>query len=301
LQVMLKNISPRWGLLATLLYMGLTALKALQYYVLLRGKIAYPKIVNIIIIQNTISNFLATGAGIASYMTLLRVEHEVKLSRSMLVFIMIKIGDLIAIWILLLISTWVIWNQIADLQDLTLVLLLTIGVLIAVFFLAVISRQQFVSLVKRILATVKASTFKPIANGLNILDTVADVEQGWLLRNLSIMLSLSLIYFALSVAWNYAIFVAFGFEADIPTLIFINVLLQLVSYFPIQVFGGLGVTESSSVYLWELFGVSHSVMAPLMIGSRILYYLLNLLSLIYLPLHVLFSGKSDDLQNNLDG
>jgi len=298
LRKILKNISLRWGMLATLLYFGLTTLKALQYYVLLRGKITYPKVLNIIIIQNAVSNFLATGAGIASYMTLLRVEHDVKLSRSMIVFVMTKVGDLIAIWLLFLLSAWMLWKDIAAMQSLMLSLIISIGILIALFFLTVLSRQRFVLLVKRILTVTKLSGLRPIESGLNLLDTLVGMEQVWLFQRLGIMLLLSIVYFAASIAWNYALFLAFGFNADIPALIFINVLLQLVSYIPIQVFGGLGVTESSSIYLWGLFGISPAVMAPLMIGTRILYYLLNLLSLIYLPLHGLYFGKTPKFQDH---
>jgi uncharacterized membrane protein YbhN (UPF0104 family) len=291
LGVMLKNISVFWGVGAALLYIGLTALKAFQYYLLLQGKITYGKMVHVIIVQNAVANFLATGAGIASYMTLLKIDHDIKLSRSMIVFIMTKIGDLIAIWLLFFLSAWMIWDHMAALQNLILALLLSIGLLITVFFLTAISRRQFVAFLKRTLTTARLFTLKPIQRGLNLLDTIAEVEQGWLFQRLGIMVILSTLYFSLSIAWNYAIFLAFGFRADIPTLVFINVLLQLISYFPIQVFGGLGVTESSSVYFWGLFGVSHFVMSPLMIGSRILYYLLNLLSLIYLPIYAIYLEK----------
>jgi uncharacterized membrane protein YbhN (UPF0104 family) len=75
-----------------------------------------------------------------------------------------------------------------------------------------------------------------------------------------------------------------------PT-VFANTLMQLVSYLPIQVFGGLGLTESSMLYFLSFFSLPQAELAAVLIGNRLLFYLENLLVLIYLPLHSLLSPR----------
>jgi hypothetical protein len=74
----------------------------------------------------------------------------------------------------------------------------------------------------------------------------------------------------------------------VSAVIFVSVLIQLVSYFPVAVFGGLGIHETSSLYFWSFFDLPQDVLAPALIGIRIVFYLFNLIPLIYLPLYSVF-------------
>ena len=56
---------------------------------------------------------------------------------------------------------------------------------------------------------------------------------------------------------------------------------------PVQVFGGLGVTDITTMYLLGLFGINQPQLAATIIGLRIIFYAANLLLLLYLPLDVL--------------
>ncbi len=75
-----------------------------------------------------------------------------------------------------------------------------------------------------------------------------------------------------------------------PTM-FANTLLQLISYLPIQVFGGLGLTETSMLYFYSYFLPHQAELAAALIGIRLLFYLENLLVLLYLPLQSLRSRR----------
>jgi len=68
-------------------------------------------------------------------------------------------------------------------------------------------------------------------------------------------------------------------------------MLQLLSILPVQVLGGLGVTEAASLYLFGLFGFPEAGLAAVLIGNRLLFYLENLAVLIYLPVNSLFSSR----------
>ena len=71
---------------------------------------------------------------------------------------------------------------------------------------------------------------------------------------------------------------------------------KILSIVPIQVFGGLGVSEAASLVLFGLFGFVESELAAVLIGMRILFTLTNLAALLYLPAYALFfppSAKTD--------
>ena len=76
--------------ITVILYVCLTLAKAFKYQVLIQQKTKYLRVLNIVIIQNALSNFLMNSAGVASYFALLRLEEKVKLRQSGLVFAITK-------------------------------------------------------------------------------------------------------------------------------------------------------------------------------------------------------------------
>jgi hypothetical protein len=100
-----------------------------------------------IVWQNAVSNFFLAGAGIAAYVTVSRMEHEIRISQSVLVFLLTKVGDLVAIWLALLISSNLVWAQIGILPTPVIILLAGIGIIMLVFFSTVLFRQGFVSII----------------------------------------------------------------------------------------------------------------------------------------------------------
>ena len=102
----------------------------------------------------------------------------------------------------------------------------------------------------------------------------------------------SLVYMAVTMAWIYASLRTFSFEIGILPVIFVNIFMQLISYLPIQVFGGLGVNETTSLYLYGIFGFPQTELAAVLIATRLLFYLTNLAVLLYLPAHTYFFDKS---------
>ena len=107
-------------------------------------------------------------------------------------------------------------------------------------------------------------------------------------RMIGIGILFSLVYLAVTMLWLYASLQAFSFDTGILPVVFVNVLMQLVSYLPIQVFGGLGVTETTMLYFYGFFNFPQTELAAVLIGNRLLFYLTNLAVLLYLPLHALY-------------
>ena len=96
----------------------------------------------------------------------------------------------------------------------------------------------------------------------------------------------------LGIIWTYASLRAFSMIIPYLIIVFVNSWIQLISWLPIQVFGGLGVIDTSQIYLFSLFGISVAQMATISVGLRVTSYLFNLLSPLYLPLYRLFQRKN---------
>jgi hypothetical protein len=240
------GISIHWVVLSLVLFLSLTLFKALQYYVLISKEVTYPQVLNVVILQNMVSNFLASGAGVVSYLTLLRVEHDVKVSRSMAMFLLTKIGDLIMLWLALLVTTPMVWAHVGTIRNVMTGLLVGIGLVPAFFLFSLIFRRKFVILVLSVLDWLGYSRIGLIRKGMDMLQAMSEIEHSRLLGKFAQVFFLSLLYFVFSLAFYYSNFMIFNFRMDIPTLVFVNVFIQLISYIPIQIFGGLGVAEISS-------------------------------------------------------
>ena len=103
---------------------------------------------------------------------------------------------------------------------------------------------------------------------------------------------------ALTFLWVFASLRAFSMVVPASVLVFVNSWIQLISWLPIQVFGGLGVAETSQVYLYGLFGIPVLQMATVSIGLRVSSYLFNLVSLLYVPFQNLFRRKNLQVQSS---
>ncbi len=275
------------------LYTLLTLLKALQYYFLIQ-RTPYPQVLNIVVIQNATSNFLATSAGIASYLTLFKVEQGVKLSRAAIAFLITKVGDLISIWLFMFVSSLLIWSQVSILHDLIILLLAVISTAIVLFFAAVFLRLKFVALLSWFVEKLKLSRLGFIRKLMDLLVGMAEQEHRFVFRMVGIGVLFSLIYMAVTMILIYASFQTFTFDIGILPVVFVNVFLQLISYLPIQVFGGLGISETSSLYLYGILNFPQAELAAVLIATRLLFYLANLVVLLYLPIHALFFNRSPE-------
>ena len=293
----LQNASLFWLAISGVLYFSLTLLKALQYSVLMPGRLTYPQVLNVVIWQNAISNFFLAGAGIAAYITMTRLEHEVKVSRSVTIFLLTKVGDLIAIWVALLIASRFVWSEIGLLQAPVILLSLGIGSVILLFFLTILLRQRFLSALNRTLAWLKIARIKFIESGMNYLQSLAGMEQQKVLTTFGLLILYSFLYLAVTIACTYTNLATFHLQPDIFAVMFVSVLIQLVSYFPVSVFGGLGITETSALYFWSFFDIPQDILAPALIGIRVVFYLFNLIPLIYLPAYSAFIKPKEQAQN----
>ena len=288
-----KRVLYLWVAAGFGLFFLMTVLKAFQYRLFLKQDISYSQMLNIVVIQNVVSNFVATGAGIASYFALSRMEQGVKLSRSGIAFLLTKVGDVVAIWVFLLISSVFVWNQILSLQGLVIVLLLVMGLAVLVVVLAILLRQKVSAQLRRWSDVLKLGKMKFVRLVLDILDEIVAQHEIFSLRLLSLATVYSLIYLFVTMVWFYANIRAFDVQIGMLEIVFVNVFIQLLSNIPIQAFGGLGINESTSLYLYQFFYAGQQELASVLIGIRILFYLMNLSTLLYFPFYKLLMLQQD--------
>jgi uncharacterized membrane protein YbhN (UPF0104 family) len=175
-----------------------------------------------------------------------------------------------------------------------LTLLGVIGAVILAFFLAVGLRHKFVSMLRSFLEWTRLGRIALVKKAAGILETVAGQEQGFTPSMMWVGNLLSALRLALTLAWFYASLRAFSFHVDVLVVVFVNLLMQLVAYLPFQVFGGLGVTETTSLFFYGFFSVPQTELAAVLIGHRLLFYAANLFMLLYLPVHALFFNRPSD-------
>lgn len=283
-----RSASWIWLAASLLLFCLMTALKGMQYWVLLGGRVSYRQTARVVVIQNAITNLIATTAGIASYLTLLRLEQNVKLRHSGIAFIITKAGDLFSLILFLLLSAWLVWDRVGALQQLVIFLAAGSFLAFGLFWITVFFRQKFVTQIEGLFHWLRLDRVAFVTRGVEVMRSLAEQDYKTVVRTLLSGLALSLFYTIIAMVYAYCRIQAFHVPLGIWEIVFITSLLQLVSLIPIQVFGGLGVIEFASVYLYELFGVTQIDVPATLISLRVVFYLFNLIVVLYLPLEALF-------------
>ena len=170
-------------------------------------------------------------------------------------------------------------------------MLVLIPIAIGLFLGIIILRQRFVDLAGQLARSSRLDGFSFIQRGLEILQFVAEQDEKYVFGLVQIGAICSIIYMALTMLWAYASLRAYSVDISASIVVFVNSWIQLISWLPIQVFGGLGVAETSQVYLYGLFGIPAAQMATVSVGLRVILYLFNLISLLYLPSQAFFRRK----------
>jgi len=285
LRAVFEKISIQWLVAYFTLFVLAVMAKALQYRIVIGKEVTYPQVLNVVVMQNVVSNFLASSAGIASYVALLRMEHGVKVSRAMVAFVLTKVGDLTAIFILLLASLFGVWSEVGSVQWLTVVVLAGMGGFLLLFILVILFRKGFVVVVRSLFERIRFTRFGLFNQGLDILEALARQEQADILQKMGRVLAGSFLYLAVTLPWLYAGLRMFDIRLNAWEIAFTSAYYYLVTYVPVQIFGGLGVTEASMMYIYHLFGPSLAELAAVLIGLRGISALMNLSLLLYLLLY----------------
>jgi uncharacterized membrane protein YbhN (UPF0104 family) len=283
-----RQVSVLWLFIDLILFIILTLVKARQYQALINYEVSYHRVLNIVVLQNAITNFVASSAGIASYLALLHIDEGVKVRKVAASFLVAKVSDLWAVAILLSVSAVWVGSQVTALRELVAVLLLAVASGMGIFLAAIFTRGQLVRFLERFACHMHVDRLTFVQKVFASLRLIVDQDVKTIFGILQVGLLYSLIYMAVTVMWGYSNMRVFSLVLAPESVAFVTALLQLVSWIPVQMFGGLGVNEALLVYLYAQFGVPQTEMALVSIGIRLLFYLLILATLAYLPLSALF-------------
>ena len=284
-----RGVSWSWLIISFVLFCLVTALKGVQYWALLGRKTPYSQIIKIVVYQNALSNLVANTAGVATYFTMFRMEQNVNFKRSGLVFMITKVGDLFSMGVFLFISALLVWDRIGDLHQITIVLLTGMVAALVVFFAIILFRMKFVVLVRRVVRWLRLDRFKLVNSGLDLIQFLAEQDPLAFVRTFLLAGSLSMIYMTATMIYAFSKVQVFHIPLDFWASVYIVSLFQVISMIPIQVLGGLGVSEYATMYFYSLFGIVYIDIPAALIGRRVLTYLFYLLSLLYLPLDTLIT------------
>jgi hypothetical protein len=260
-----------------------TLLKAVQYWMLLGRSVSYRQTLKIVIIQNALTNFIANTAGIASYLAMFKMEQNVKMQRSGAIFLLTKAGDILGMAFFLALSSALIWPRVQALHELISLTLVGVAASVAVFWTALFWRQKFIRWLREISRGLRIERFGVVERGLLALESLSTQDAKFVFNMFLTGSLLSITYMTSTMLYFYSRTQSFQIPLDFWAVTFIAALMQFISIIPLQVFGGLGVTEVSLVYLYGLFGVTHDIPA-ILVGLRILFYLFNLVLFAYIPL-----------------
>ncbi len=285
-----ERISVSYLVATFVLYSILTLLKAFKYQILIQQNTQYLRVLNVVVLQNAISNFFATSVGVASYLAMLKVEENVKVGKSSLVFLIIKIGDLFAVWLVMLVFGMLYWDQILIVRQAFILAELLIGLGLVAFFGVLFFRSFFVFSFSRWMERLGLMRFSLVRQVVQAVQAFAEMDQKVVARTVFIAFGLSLFYYFFTLAWQVVSMYAFNFHTEVWVIMFVSGILQLFSMLPINIFGGIGITEATAFYLYPLFGADPNELSLILLGWRILYYLTNLFVLVYLPVYAFFIG-----------
>ena len=293
---LIQDISLSWLIIVFVLFYIHTALKGLQYWVLLGRNTDYLQVLKIVLFQNAMANLVSNAAGLASYLAMFRSEQNVNIKRSGTVFVITKIGDLFSMGLFTFFSAYLVWEQIEALQGVVIFLLVGVFMGLVILLAVIIFKEKFVLQLKRLIHLLRFDQFSVTQKGLDYLQSLAEYDQKNILKMLFLAIFLSIGYLSVGMLHAYSRVKMFHIPIDFSSVVFIISISQFISLVPIQIFGGLGTREITSLYLYGLFGITEVDIPAALIGFRILSYLFHLISLGFLSIDSLL--KRNKLRKN---
>ena len=287
-----EQFSWGWFGFTFIAFLTMLVIKTYQYYVFIGRKLGYFRLLEIVIIQNLLMNFIATAAGIASYLTMLGVEEDVRFGKATESFILVKIGDVVAVSVYLLLSILFIKPLPAGALPIVIVVVLVALLFLLTLFGSLFLRDKFLVVLKALVGFLKFEKVSFVKKILSYLEKLVAYPRDEILRTIGQASLISLAYMGMTMIWGYARFQSFSLSLDFFVVVFVFSLVQFASWVPIYIFGGLGLSEGIWITLLGLFSSQGSVLAATLIGIRMLNYLFNAITSLYLPLQTAFRSSS---------
>lgn len=277
-----QQISVPWLVASMVTFYGSTWLMTLRYWYLLRKQLAFRDLLGLVIVQTVMGNLIATSVSTVSYIGVLRGKHQVLVRAGVASLVLAKLGDLLALLLILVVASGMAWPDIPQLHELILALALTmLGVLLCAG-LAGLFRARMVLALRRALVRLRLHHLPFLQRLVKSFDALAQPSAG--LRSLlGPALGSSALLWCNMLLFAYCGVRTFDASLGLVPVALAVALTQVVAIVPIQVLGGLGVFDVAYTYVYGLFGMPYATAAAIVIGLRVLFYVFNGLLLLHLP------------------
>jgi len=280
-----RQVSLPWIAAASFAFCATAWLMARRYWLLIGRRVPFREVLALVITQTVLGNLVATSAGAASYVALLRSKHQVPVSRSLGSILVARFGDALALLVALGLSSLVLWPQLEKLHAFVVLLGGGLAAVVLIFALMFVLRQSVVAGIGRLVGRLGLDRFGPAERGMRLLSDLVAHESAEQRSAIGKLTGWSGATLLMMLLFAYCQMRAFAAPVGIWHVVLVVALTQLTTLVPIQVFGGLGVIDVTSLYLYGLFGLSQPVVAAAILASRVVFYAMNLLVLLYLPLN----------------
>jgi hypothetical protein len=279
-----KQVSIPWLAGVLLTFVAGCWLIARRYWLLLGRRPDFHALLQVVLLQIVLGNLFATGAGVASYVVGLRAEHQVQAGRSIASLVLARLGDLLCLLVSLLVTSVLLWTRIENLHWLFWFGLAATVSCVAAGAALVLFRRQFVSGINWLLLQLG---HRPSALpwGLSaLLAAWSAMEPEQWCHLLLVAASHSFLIFVLSCISFYSGLRVFAVPAGVLNCVYVVSVTQLVMLIPVHVFGGLGVTDLTTIYLLAMLGLDRVGLPSLAIGLRLIFYGANLVLIGFLAI-----------------
>jgi uncharacterized protein (TIRG00374 family) len=278
--VLWQHISLPWFLLSILAFYTVLWSMARRYWVVIGTRITFHELLHIVLYQNIMGNLIATAAGAAWYVGILRNKHNIQVTNSLLSLLVARFGDLLTLLVSLSLATVVLWQQIPTLHVVVMIVIFLLTIVVLLSLLMLVVRRQLVKIGGRILDKFHLCKKAIIHRIFAALTAFSNQEIDQSRLSIGPMIGYSVLTLGTMLLFAYSSLQIFGVRIDIWPVIFVVSLTQIMTLVPIQVFGGLGLYDFTYLYLYGLFGMDRSEFAPVIVALRLCFYLTNLALLI---------------------
>lgn len=293
-----QRISVSWLGLVFLSFLLNVWLIARRYWLLIDKEVAFQDVLTLVIMQIAVGNLIATSAGLASYIAILRAKFHIKVSYGFMSVFISKFLDLVVMFTFFFISVFFVHEYIAEFIGMIRVLQAVIFIFIVFVLLVFTFRRRPITELAKLIEQFKLGDSSFASKVMTNIQLFADVEFKTITKNLSALTFYSILIFLVSFIFYYSSMRLFSINLNISALVFIQCVLMITVLIPIQVLGGLGLQEFTSIYLFELFNIPPSIITPVVIGNRIIFIIANLILLLILFIEALSHKRKESETNH---
>jgi uncharacterized protein (TIRG00374 family) len=238
-----------------------------------------------------IGNLIATSAGAFSYVAILRSKYKVKISSGINSLIIARVLDAFFLFLALFSSAQILRHEIIEIQILVyslVIIFLTVFVGIGIFIIFKEKVIRFIDDILKVFNLDKLLMFRKVPTDLRNFMTTSLVSSK---RILARIFCSSFLIFVIYILFLYSSLRAFGLNLNLWIVLFILAVTLIMNLIPLQIFGGLGIQEVTNLYLLGIFGYPESVIIPVLVGTRALFLVSNMVFLMHLVINSVLDSK----------